>query len=722
MTRVSFPMQMALATLFGIFVGLFFGEATSGLAPLADAYIMILKITAIPYLAVAIMHGIALLSRSQAIQILKKGFIFIALALTINISIVYLIRWVFPISERIHQQGYVAREASSLNFAELLIPDNIFYNLANNIIPSIVVFSLLIGISLMHLGDKQQTMSVLQTMLDSLTRITSWIGRITPIGTFIIMAKQVGTVQFSTIKQMSTYIILLAIGCCLVVFWVAPRLISMFSSVKAYEWLKNLIPVLVLAFTTNLVIICLPYIINIIQNQMQTLYPKDENARNQIQGTVSVIFNLPLGSIFIAVFVFFSAFFYSVHMTIQGQVELFLVLLLTSLGAVGIGSSINSLTFILDTLSMPLDALDLFLTALPFTAGFQSMVSAMLISTLALLITLAGRGLLRLQWPKIIMSSAFTILPVLLLFSAIKWIDSLPRVKNEAKTIYELEITFDAKSIAYTKEQPPPPLPEAKPGEDVLQRILRIKKLRVGYDANSAPFCFYNKNRQLVGYDIAYAYQLAFDLNCDEIDFVPIIHDKIGQQLSEGLYDIAMSAISISEERLKQMLFPSPYLEAKVVFVTKDRNRKKFAALDDVKANRSIKIAVLVNSAYQEIAYQEFPGHKITLLHSYEEFDNNASQAADILIWEEQEAIAWVATHPQFQVITQPQLGKKMLGYPIKENEYGLRSYLETWLTLKDSDGFREKQYDLWILGHTSEVVTLEPRWSIMQNVLHWTD
>lgn len=718
--RMSFPLQMALATVLGIFTGLFIGEWAAALAPWADAYVMILKITAIPYLAVAIVHGIALLSRSQAMQILKKGSIFIGLALAINISMIYLMQWAFPASVGSHQAGFIARDVPSLNFAELLIPENIFYNLANNVVPAVVVFSLLIGIALMHLADKQPAMSILQTLLDALTRVTGWIGKITPLGTFIIMAKQVGTVQFSTIKQMSTYIILFAVACCIIVFWIAPRLVSMFTSLKSAEWIKNLFPVLVLAFTTNLVIICLPYIINMIQEQMQKLFPKDENARNQIQGTVSIVFNLPLGSMFMGAFVLFAAIFYSIHLTIQSQFQLFLTVFLTSLGSVGIGSAINSLGFILDTLNMPIEAIDLFLTGVPFTQGFQSMVSAMLISTLAFLITLAGRGLLRLQWPKIMLSSAFTILPILFIFGSIKWIDALPRVKNESKSIYELEIASDTKTTVFDKGQQLS-APDIRGDEGTFARILRTQQLRVGYDPNSAPFCFFNKNHQLVGYDIAYAYQLAYDLGCDKIDFIPLTHDKIGQQLSEGLYDIAMSAISISEERLKQMSFPSPYLEAKVVFVTRDRNRKRFASLDDVKANRSIKIAVLVNTAYQETAYQEFPNHEIILLHSHEEFDTD-QPPADILIWEEQEAIAWVAAHPQFHVIAQPQLGKEMLGYPIKENETAFLSYLNTWLTLKDNDGFKDQQYNLWILGHTNEVVPVEPRWSIMQDVLHWVD
>lgn len=714
--RISFPLQMAIAVFLGIFIGIFLGERCSVLGRFSDAYIMILKITAIPYLIVAIIHGVGLLNRAQGMQILKKGSLFIALALTINISLIYLIRWAFPEAQG-QATGFAMKDIPVLNFAEMLIPDNVFYDLANNIVPAIVVFSLLIGISLMYIGDKQYAMGGLQTLLEALTRITGWISRITPIGTFIIMAYQAGTIQFSTIKQISTYIILYVVGTSLIIFWIAPLLVSSLTTVKAYKWIKNLFPVLVLVFTTNLVIVALPYIINIVQREIQMLYPKDDNIQNQIQGTVSIIFNLPLGSIYMAVFIFFAARFYSVHLIFPAQVQLFVTTFLISLGAVGLGAWINNLTFILDSLALPLDAINLYLTAIPFTAGFQSCVSASFISALSFLITLAGRGLLSYNWKKLVFYCAIILVPVFIAFGVLKFFIPLPQIKNEAKTIYDLEIESDAIVHIFSKNELDQ-ISTPSSSEKVLERIIQTKKLRVGYDIHTSPFCFYNKHHKLVGFDISNAYQLAFDLGCEHIDFIPIIHGNLGNQLHEGMFDIAMSAITLSSEKLKQMCFPSPILEAKIVFVTKDKNRKKVASLEQVTTDRSLKIAALINSAYEGIAYQQFPSHQIILLESYEDF-NKEDPPADILIWEEQEAIAWTVSHPQFHVVQpQPNLGKETLGYPIKMGDNEFLCYMNSWLKLKENDGFKQQQYNLWILGQTHEAAPPETRWSILDYLI----
>lgn len=706
---------MAIATLLGICIGLFFGERASVLQPYASAYVMILKITAIPYLIVAIIHGVGLLNRAQAMQILKKGSLFIGLAFAINIAIIYLIKWSFPLSEGSGQTEYITREVPELNFSEILIPQNIFYDLANGIIPAVVIFSLLIGIALIYLADKQVMMSGLQTLLDVLTKVTSWIARITPLGTFLIMANQVGTVEFSTIRQMSSYIILYVLGTSIVTFWIIPKLASILTPMKTFAWVKNLIPILILTYTTTLTIVALPYIINLVKREIQMLYPKDENVQSQIQGTVSIIFNIPLGSIFTAAFVFFISAFFSSKLGLADHFKLLFTTFLTSLGAVGLGSWINSLSFILDSLGLPIDSINMYLAIVPFTAGFQAMVSAMIIATLAFLIMLAGRGLLQTNWKKITFGSLITIIPVFLVFGFVKYYAPLPKIKNEAKTIFELEIESDANVRVFKKTSSPP---ATSPDGPALQRIFQTKKLRVGYDSNTVPFCFWNKHGKLVGYDVAFAYQLAYDLGCDQIEFIPIQYSSLGQQLENNRFDIAMSAVSISQERLKKMCFPHYQLEAKIVFVTKDKNRKKFATIENIQKDHSLKIATLLNTAYEGIAYETFPHHEILLLDSYEQFD---AGVADILIWEEQEAIGWTVAHPQYHVIyPKPSLGKQGLGYPIKFGDPEFLCYLNSWLTLKENDGFKEEQYNLWILGKTATAAPPEPRWSFLDNVLEW--
>lgn len=707
---MSLSLQMVIATLLGVFAGLFLGDVSTIFAPWAAAYIMVLKITTVPYLIGAIIHGVGQFSPTQAKQILKKGLLFITSAWIVNILFIYLIYTAFPHARGKETAGYVPEQSLNVNFAELLIPDNIFYDLANNVVPAIVVFSLLIGLALIHIKDKTHTMLSLQTFVEALTKITSWISKITPFGTFLIIANQAGTIQLTTIKQVATYIILYILGSSLIVFWVFPRITSMLTPISALRWLKQLLPILLLVYTTNVVIVCLPYIMEIILQETQTLYPRDEKAENSVQGLVSVIFNLPLGSLFIVVFILFCSLFYNLPLNLNGQLQLLLNAFLTSLGAVGIGSWVNSLTFQLDTLGLPLDAVNLYFTTLPFTSGFQSMISVMELATLSLLVTLACRHLLSFQWKKITKSLLCTAFPIFLLFTGIKLFNPLPEIQNTTPTICDVDIPSSIPVTIYTE----PSLSLASPNtQDPLEHILATKTLRVGYHPNTPPFCFYNSRGHLVGYDIAFAYALARDLGC-ALEFIPLNYAEIHNELNNNIYDIAMSAISIIPERLKHMCFTKAYMKNKLVFVT--GNKKAGAsALNDP----DITIAAIKGSAYEKLVSDLLPGKDCIVLDSYQEFITQYPDAW--LLWEEQEAISWIVRHPQFCLIyPSPSLGEDLLGYAVKSTSEHWLCFLNQWLALKESADFAEKQKKEWILGYTQPNPTQNPRWSILRNVLHW--
>jgi proton glutamate symport protein len=713
--KTSLALQMAIATVLGVFFGLFLGEMNAVFAPWASAYVMVLKITTIPYLVGALIHGIGQLSSTQAKQIMKKGALFIGLAWSINIAMIYLMTFLFPQAQKSSISGYFSREIASLNFAELLIPENIFYSLSNNIIPSVVIFSLLLGIALMHMKEKTSTMSMLQTGVDALMRVTSWISRIAPLGTFIIIANQVGTIQFEAMKQVSTYIILYIIITCLTALWIFPRLTGMLTNLSALRWLKELLPILLLAYTTNVVIVCLPFIINLIQRETAELDPRDEKAQNQIQGTVSIIFNLPLGSLFITVFVLFASVFYNTPLNFSHHIQLFVTTLLTGLGAVGLGSWINTLSFLIDSLGMSLSAINLYLTTLPFTSGFQAMTSAMEISTLSLFITLACRKRLSLNLSKIVKSCLITLVPILLLVIGIKVTNPLPIIQNPAKSIAELEIPTYVKTSIYTSA----PAPRSNGKEDTLDRILRTKTLRVGYNPHTAPFCFYNKARQLVGYDMAFAFALAEALDCS-IEFIPMNYGRLSEEIQNNLYDIGMSAITITDARLRSLVFAEPYLEAKIVFVLGSGNRKIYSSIEAINNNPDVRIIVFKGSSFESFARCYFPNKEIISITDYETF--KTTYADDLLLWEEQEAISWVMRHRGFTLfIPNPSIGVDTLGYAIRPNSERFLNYLNQWLRLKKNEGFTKSQYDLWVLGQTESATKAEPRWSIIRDVLHWT-
>ncbi len=704
----SLPLQMLFASLLGIGVGIFFGESCEVFARWGNAYIMLMKITILPYLICAIIHGVGRFQAAQAKTILKKGILFIAIAWVINIAMIYLTVYAFPQPSGEQLGSFISEKPPAIDLAKMLIPENIFFALSHNIVPAIVIFSLLIGIALINLPEKQAMMDFLGVFVAALTRITIWIAKITPIGTFLIIAYQVGTTDLATVKQVGSYLFLYLLTLGFIIFWIFPRLTSSLTTLSSYAWIKDLFPILLLAYTANTVIVCLPYIIQLLERE--TSFSKE--AQSQNQGIVSIVFNLPFASLFMTVFVFFTAVLYRSPLSLLGQLELFLTTFLTSLGAIGIGSWLNSLTFLLDTLGLPLDALDLYLVTMPFTSGVQSMLAAVEIASISLLITLSCQNRLQFNWSKIFKSAFITALPVLLVFAAIKSSHLLPKLETEGQTICDMAMREDVQ-VRFSGE-----LQAARHSkEDPFDRILRTKVLRVGYNPSTIPFCFFNSQGNPVGYDMAFAFELAHDLGCT-LELVPMDYSEVAKEANEDLFDVGMSSISITEERLKEGAFTTPYMHAKLVFVINDRHRKEFSSLESIQKNPHVRIAVLKNTSFVSLAERLFPGKKIVQLETEDMFTD---QSADVLFWGEQEAISWVIRHPHYTVIfPTPSLGVDSFGYLVRGNAPRLLNFLNQWLELKKNEGFTQLQYDRWILGKKERPADAEHRWSLMQDVLHW--
>jgi len=91
--------------------------------------------------------------------------------------------------------------------------------------------------------------------------------------------------------------------------------------------------------------------------------------------------------------------------------------------------------------------------------------------------------------------------------------------------------------------------------------VKRSRHLVVATDASYQPFEFYDANRQLVGFDIdlmrAIAERAGFTVEFRNQPF-----DGIIAGLVSGKYDVVISAMTITPERSRQVLFSDPYYDA----------------------------------------------------------------------------------------------------------------------------------------------------------------
>jgi polar amino acid transport system substrate-binding protein len=85
------------------------------------------------------------------------------------------------------------------------------------------------------------------------------------------------------------------------------------------------------------------------------------------------------------------------------------------------------------------------------------------------------------------------------------------------------------------------------------------EKIRVATNATYPPFTYVDKQTgQLVGFDINLMNLIAEKENL-EVEFIDVKFKPLLEGMALGIYDVAISAISITEARQKDMLFSEPY-------------------------------------------------------------------------------------------------------------------------------------------------------------------
>jgi polar amino acid transport system substrate-binding protein len=87
-------------------------------------------------------------------------------------------------------------------------------------------------------------------------------------------------------------------------------------------------------------------------------------------------------------------------------------------------------------------------------------------------------------------------------------------------------------------------------------------KIRIATDATWAPFEYVNSDTNVIeGVDIDIMNAIAEAAGLD-IEFVNVGWDALLAGMAQGTYDVAISSITITEDRKKDMLFSDPYFAA----------------------------------------------------------------------------------------------------------------------------------------------------------------
>ncbi len=717
MPRLNLTTLILLGLFLGIFLGLFLGELATFLQPVGDAYVRLLQMSVLPYIAVSLIIGVGRLSYIEAKTLSLKFILFLFIIWLIGFIVLLLLPLAFPAMESASfYSSSVLQAKYELDFINQYIPANPFNALANSIVPAVVLFSIAVGIALISVKEKDQLLNALSPFANAVSRITTFAVSLSPIGVFALSAVAAGTMTLEELQRLEVYFVTHIVGSLLLTFWFLPMLVSILTPFSYRDIVRTSQDALITGFVTSNLFIVLPMLVENTKKLFEDHKIHDDNVDSAAGVVIPVSYNFPnLGFVLYLLFLLYAAWFNGDPLSPTEYPEFSIMGLLSLFGSIQI-----SLPFLLDYFQLPSDMIELYNITLVVIGRFAMMVAVMHVFVLAVLTTCSVTGHLSIKPRKLLLYAiGSTLIVTVTIFASYKFLNAtVDRTYTKDNVFVGMHAQKDPLPAIVHKNSSSvePRLPAA--GKSRIDLIQEQGSIRVCYLKDHLPYVFRNTSGQLVGYDVGMAHALARDIGVD-LEFVPTEMQNMAQTLDDGYCEIVMSGITVTPKRLQQMSFSQSYMKNTLAFIVKDHRRHEFSSVEALNKLQKPRIGI-VNVPYFIAKMHEFlPQAELVPLTSPRSFFKKQGEELDALLYSAEAGSAWSLLYPDYSVaIPQPDIIHTPLAYAMARNDPEMTRFINSWIELKKQDMTTDGLYDYWILGKDAK--QKEPRWSMIRDVLHW--
>ena len=722
LSRLSLSSRILIGLGLGIFTGLFFGEATTVLQPVSDIYIRLMQMMVLPYLVLTLITGFGQLDATEAKQLALRGGVLLLLTWVLVCTVITAMSLTFPgYQSASFFSSALVEPAQTFSVAELYFTENPFHSLSNAVIPAVVLFSSLIGIGLIGLKDREHILKSLRVLNAAIIRITTFIISLTPVGVFAIGAVAAGTMTPETFERLEVYFITFSAASLLLAFWVLPLLVTAVTPFSYREVVGVAKDALLTAFVANNAFIVLPVLVERSKQLLHKHNLLDSETDSTVEVLIPILFTFPnAGRLLSLLFIPYAAWLAGSSLTATDYSTLF---------TAGVPSHFAkaqvALPFLMDLFGLPHDLFQLFIPTTIITGKFDSMVTAMNLLAFALIGAGAMSGFIVLKKARLMRAAlaiaagiVVTVILVRLLLTT-----AIDTTYNKDKTLRQMHSPRQQVSGIVYKDRA---LVNQEDASSPGARLVDIKQrgtLRVGYDPTNLPFSFINDDGLLVGFDIDLAINLASSLEL-EAEFVPVDMQQFPAMLASGVIDI-MPSVWYLPYWFDSARLSKPYMTSTVGFAMIDERRHEFASLATIRESHGLKVAIPLDLTENiRLRLQRYFGDadvEFISLDSWVPFFEGKHPEIDAFLMPAENGSAWTLLHPEYTVVVpQPDILKLPSAYGLALDAAELARVVDQWILFAQNNGTIQRGYDYRILGQGA--IDKQPRWSIIHDVLGWTD
>ncbi len=222
-----------------------------------------------------------------------------------------------------------------------------------------------------------------------------------------------------------------------------------------------------------------------------------------------------------------------------------------------------------------------------------------------------------------------------------------------------------------------------------------VTVLTIGVDDSYPPMEFRNTDNELVGFDVDFASALAVEMGV-EIEWIPTAWDGIFSGLGADKYDMIISSVSITPERLEGFEFSKPYLSNGQVIVVAPGDDSVKSADDLEGKNVGVQLGTTADEAVEKQMVKT--PFEITKYDDITQtFADMKTGRLDAIVVDYAVAIDFVSKAPGEYVITTAQLTNEPIGVCMKKGNTELKEKIDKALATLQSGEELVKISNEWL-------------------------
>ncbi len=254
---------------------------------------------------------------------------------------------------------FTGKEAPPLSDVFInIIPDNVLSAFASGNMLQIIFFSILLGISLLMVGKKAQSIAEgVEVMNEAMMHMVNIVMSVAPIAVFALLAKAISELGLDLLVSLAGYVLVLVMALMLHLFGTLMFVLKLFSGLSPKIFLSKIRDAQIFAFSTASSNATIPVTLRSVTKRMGV-----DNSVASFTVPFGATINMDGTAIMQGVATVFIANVYGVELGLSGYLTVILMSVLASIGTAGVpGVGLIMLSMVFVQVGLPIEGIGLIL-------------------------------------------------------------------------------------------------------------------------------------------------------------------------------------------------------------------------------------------------------------------------------------------------------------------------------------------------------------------------